>query len=154
MVSQMAAFTLAGHETTANTVTWLLWELTNHVGIQDQLRAEIAQKRQEIHERGDIDFTMDDLEAMPLLQAVVKVCLPPRLSRYRRSYKKLSQETLRYHPIAYALFRTAARDDVIPLSQPVVTTSGEVVSEIPIGKGQVIWTSLAGYNRYVWPPPG
>lgn len=73
MVSQMSAFTLAGHETAANTISWLLWELCKHPEIQERLRAEVVRKRQEINERGDPDFTMDDLEAMPLLQAAMKV---------------------------------------------------------------------------------
>ena len=73
MRSQMFAMTLAGHETTANTVTWLLWELARHAGIQDQLRQEIAEKRAEVTANGSYDFALDDLESMPLLQAVIKV---------------------------------------------------------------------------------
>lgn len=40
------------------------------------------------------------------------------------------------------------QDEVIPLSQPIETTTGEIVSEIPVGKGQMIHLSLCGYNRY------
>ena len=73
MVSQMAALTLAGHETTASTITWLLWELAKHPEFQQKLRDEISQKRVEINARGDADFTMDDLESMEYLQAAIKV---------------------------------------------------------------------------------
>ena len=31
----MATLTLAGHETTASTITWLLWELAKHPEYQD-----------------------------------------------------------------------------------------------------------------------
>lgn len=42
------------------------------------------------------------------------------------------------------------QDEVIPLSQPIETTTGEVISEIPVGKGQMIHLSLCGYNRCVF----
>ena len=73
MVAEMNALTLAGHETTANTVTWMLFELARHPGFQDMLRAEIVQKRAEVSARGDADLGMDDLESMAYLQAAIKV---------------------------------------------------------------------------------
>lgn len=75
MVSQIAALTLAGHETTANTITWLLWELAKHPEYQEKMRAEVRQKRAEIAARGDSDFSMEDLENMVYLQAALKVRL-------------------------------------------------------------------------------
>ena len=75
MVSQMAALTIAGHETTANTLTWLLWELAKHPRFQEQMREEIRQKRKEINVGvGEgVDFKLEDLESMSFLQAVLKV---------------------------------------------------------------------------------
>ena len=73
MVAEMSALTLAGHGTTANTVSWMLFELARHPGFQDTLRAEIVQKRAEVSARGDADLGMDDLESMVYLQAVIKV---------------------------------------------------------------------------------
>ena len=73
MVSQMSALTLAGHETTANTVTWLLYELAKHPEFQDKLRVEIVEKRAEVNTRGDQDFTIEDFESMPLLLAAIVV---------------------------------------------------------------------------------
>lgn len=133
MVSQIAALTLAGHETTANTITWLLWELSKYPEYQEKMRTEIRQKRAEIAARGGVDFTMEDLESMVYLQAALK-------------------ETLRYHPIVYHLTRDAAKDDVLPLSNPIVTATGETISEIPIAAGQVIQVSICAYNRLksVW----
>ena len=58
-----------------------------------------------------------------------------------------AQETLRFHPIAYHLHRVAAKDDVIPLSDPVSGVDGSVVSEVPISAGQPIIISICGYNR-------
>lgn len=59
------------------------------------------------------------------------------------------QESLRFHPVAYAGFRQAVKDDVLPLSKPITTTTGEVISELPIPKGQKIISSIGGYNRSV-----
>lgn len=69
----MSALTLAGHETTASTVSWLLYELANHPDFQDKIREEIVQKRSELIARGDPDFSMEDLESMESLQAAIKV---------------------------------------------------------------------------------
>jgi len=51
-------------------------------------------------------------------------------------------------PIIPFLYRQADRNDVIPLSSPIMTESGQVISEIPISKGQDIIISIGGYNRY------
>ncbi|KAI0089032.1 cytochrome P450, partial [Irpex rosettiformis] len=130
MVSQMATLTLAGHDTTASMLTWLLWELAKHPKYQNHLREEIKQKREEIAERDGegVDFKMEDLESMPFLQALLK-------------------EILRFHPIAYHLARSAAKDDIIPLSEPLVTATGEIIEEIPIAKGQTFLFSVCAYNR-------
>ena len=39
-------------------------------------------------------------------------------------------------------------DDVLPLSKPLVTTSGESLAELLIPKGLRIISSLTAYNRY------
>lgn len=59
------------------------------------------------------------------------------------------QETLRYHPIAYNLLRMAGRDDVIPLEIPITLKNGEVITEIPVKKGQGVIISVCAYNRSV-----
>lgn len=69
----MSTLTLAGHETTANTIAWMLYELAKHPDYQDKMRTEIALKRAEITARGDADFTMEDLESLEYLQAAIKV---------------------------------------------------------------------------------
>ena len=75
MMAQIGALTLAGHETTANTLTWMLWELANHPDFQETLREEIREKRKEIALReSGADFSIEDLEGMQFLQAVIKVC--------------------------------------------------------------------------------
>lgn len=51
----------------------------------------------------------------------------------------------------YHLVRAASKDDVIPLSEPLVTANGKTINEIPVAKGQSIMISICAYNRYVRP---
>ena len=59
-----------------------------------------------------------------------------------------TQETLRLHPIATGLPRVAVKDDVIPLAHPIISTTGDPISEIQVKAGQVFYASFAGYQRY------
>ncbi|KAK0196692.1 cytochrome P450 [Armillaria mellea] len=128
ILGQMNTIMFAGHETTANTLSWTFLELARHPEVQDQLRAEIREKESVIFARGDTEFSVQDLDSMPYLTAVVK-------------------EVFRVHPIVHIIARTAAQDDVLPLSKPVTLTTGKTVQEIPIPKGTFIIASVAGYNR-------
>ena len=64
---------LAGHETTASTMNWLLWELSKDAEYQTLCREEIARIRAEVVARGDRDFSIADLENMPHIVAIIKV---------------------------------------------------------------------------------
>ncbi|PFH52187.1 hypothetical protein AMATHDRAFT_74464 [Amanita thiersii Skay4041] len=128
LLAQMRTIILAGHETTANCLSWTLLELSRHPEMQKHLRNEIRTMEKNIQAREDTEFSPRDYEAMPYLSAVLK-------------------ESLRYHPVAFNSFRQAADDDVLPLSTPIITVSGEVITELPIPKGTKIVTSIGGYNR-------
>ncbi|EGO00621.1 hypothetical protein SERLA73DRAFT_178475 [Serpula lacrymans var. lacrymans S7.3] len=128
LLAQMRTVLFAGHETTSNTVSWALLELARNPKIQDRLRAEIRATEVSVRARGDSEFTIADFDAMPYTIAVMK-------------------EVLRFHPVAYHVHRYAGRDDVLPLSRPMTTVSGKIVSEVPIPKGIRIIASIAGYNR-------
>jgi cytochrome P450 len=65
---------LAGHETTASSMNWLLWELSKDLEYQALCREEIANIRSQAIARGDDDLSMTDLENMPYVTAIVKVC--------------------------------------------------------------------------------
>ncbi|KAH9854395.1 PAH-inducible cytochrome P450 monooxygenase PC-PAH 1 [Lenzites betulinus] len=135
MISQMATFLLAGHETTANSMTWMLYELARHPEYQSKMREEVRAIRARVAERGDSDFSVSDLDAMTYVLAGMK-------------------EVLRLHPIVYGLVRESTRDDVLPLSTPITSTTGEVMDEIPIPKGTTCAISIWAYNRLpqVWGP--
>ncbi|PBK73356.1 cytochrome P450 [Armillaria solidipes] len=128
LLGQVNTIMFAGHETTANTLSWTFLELARHPEVQDRLRAEIREKERVIFARGDTEFSVHDLDNMPYLTAVVK-------------------EVLRFHPIVYNTARVATQNDVLPLSKPVALTTGKVVQEIAIPKGISIIVSIAGYNR-------
>ncbi|KAG1737830.1 cytochrome P450 [Suillus paluster] len=128
LFAQMRTILFAGHETTSNTVSFALLELAKHPEIQSRLRAEIWETEAAVHARGDVDFTIADFEAMTYTTAVMK-------------------EVLRYCCIVYHVHRYASQDDVLPLSQPITTRSGDVIYELPVPKGTRIVASIAAYNR-------
>ena len=76
---------LAGHETTANTLTWTWYELGRNPGVVGQLEAEVQRVV------GNRPVTVDDLPAMPHHLAVI-------------------EEAMRLHPPAYTTGRQAVRD--------------------------------------------
>jgi cytochrome P450 len=73
---------LAGHETTANALTWTWYELARNPDVLDQLATEIERL-------GDRAITVDDLANLPYNLAVI-------------------EEAMRLHPPAYATSRQAA----------------------------------------------
>jgi cytochrome P450 len=64
---------LAGHETTASTMNWLLWELSKDIEYQAICREEITRVRAQVIARGDDDFSVADLENIPHVTAIIKV---------------------------------------------------------------------------------
>ncbi|KAG2058507.1 cytochrome P450 [Suillus hirtellus] len=133
ILSQIATLLVAGHDTTASSLTWLLYELSKHPEDQQRIRDEIKAVRTSAAARGDDDLLPSDFNNMDFTNAVIK-------------------EGLRLHPIVPTLIREADSDDVIPLSQPIETRSGKIINEIPISKGQGITASICTYNRLqsVW----
>ncbi|KAK0505318.1 cytochrome P450 [Armillaria luteobubalina] len=73
LLAQMNSIMFAGHETTANTLSWTFLELAKHREVQDRLRAEIRKKEKVVFDRGDTEFSVQDLDSMPYLTAVLKV---------------------------------------------------------------------------------
>ena len=64
---------LSGHETTASTMGWLLWELSKDAEYQTLCREEIARVRSEAIARGNDDITFEDMENMPYVTSIIKV---------------------------------------------------------------------------------
>ncbi|KAI6027137.1 cytochrome P450 [Pisolithus marmoratus] len=128
ILEQMRILFIASYETTSITMTWALLELARHPDIQTKLREEL------LSFGGEPSY--DQLvTGFPYLDAIV-------------------QETLRIHPAAPDLIRQADEDDVIPLSEPVQTKSGEVVDSIAVERGTVIGISISCINcsEAIWGP--
>jgi cytochrome P450 len=79
---------LAGHETTANALTWTLFELGKHPEIVSRLLTEIDTIV------GQRDATPEDLEHLPMLLAVI-------------------EESMRLHPPAYVVGREVVKETTL-----------------------------------------
>ena len=86
------------------TMSWALYALSQNKDIQTKLREEISNITTE-------NPTMDDLNGLPYMDAVVR-------------------ETLRLYPAVASILRQAAKDDCIPLSKPFTDTKGVVHNEV------------------------
>ncbi|KAJ7328051.1 cytochrome P450 [Mycena albidolilacea] len=126
VLAQVPTFLVAGHETTA--ATWAFFELAKNAHIQMRLRNELLEV--------DTDNpSMDDLNALPFLDCVVR-------------------ETLRAHAPVTAILRVAMRDDVITLETPYIDRSGAVHDTIRLTKGQSVVVPILAMNRdsTIWGP--
>ncbi|EMD33505.1 hypothetical protein CERSUDRAFT_118080 [Gelatoporia subvermispora B] len=120
VIAQIPTLLVAGHETTSIAASWCLYTLAQQPEIQRKLREELLQVPSE-------EPTMDELNALPYLDAVVR-------------------ETLRFHsPIPYS-FREATKDDVIPLNTPYTDTRGEAHNSVKIDKGTTVIIPIAALN--------
>ncbi|KAF7336316.1 Cytochrome P450 [Mycena venus] len=122
IVAQTAIMMLAGQDTTANTLAFGLVELARAPEFQDRLRAEIHSALR----ASDGGSALYD--NMPLLNAFIK-------------------ESLRMFPTEAITDRVAVKDVVIPLTDSLITTTGERISHIPVSKGQNITLAIASYQR-------
>ncbi|KAJ6492127.1 cytochrome P450 [Mycena sanguinolenta] len=117
ITAQTSILLVAGHETTANTLAFGLLELARNPEFQKKLREELSNRQ------GNIVY-----DSLPLLNAFVK-------------------EVLRVYPAGACRERVALRDDIIPLSEGIVTTAGQHLTQIPIRKGDQVVLGLASYQR-------
>ncbi|KAF7324958.1 hypothetical protein MKEN_00538200 [Mycena kentingensis (nom. inval.)] len=126
ILDNISTFTMVGHETTAGSLCFTLWELARHPEYQERLRAEVL-----AHPR---DMSYEEVQKLEYLDAVVK-------------------EGLRLHPASPQTERVVLKDDFLPLSSPICGMSAPGVQ---IKKGQVIhipFTSM-NTNPAVWGPTG
>ncbi|KAL0570466.1 hypothetical protein V5O48_011493 [Marasmius crinis-equi] len=128
MFAEMLAILFAGHDTTANSLSWMLLELARHPEVQNKLRREIHDKERQLVSEGRAGFAAEDFESLPYLNAFMK-------------------ESMRYNPASIRINKVANADDCIPLSESIKTASGKEIKEIPVYKGQKVFISIGGYNR-------
>ncbi|KAJ3150427.1 hypothetical protein HDU89_003212 [Geranomyces variabilis] len=87
VIDEVIMFFLAGHETSANTMTWTLLKLAEHPDVVAKLRVEIQGVLGPVDRRP----TYDDLQQMPYMTQVIR-------------------ETLRIHPVAPSFGRRLLAD--------------------------------------------
>ena len=85
-------------------MSWALYALTQNKHAQTKLRQELSKLSTD-------NPTMDDLNGLPYLDAVVR-------------------ETLRLYPAVPNIVRAATKDDCIPLSKPFTDRKGIVHNQI------------------------
>ncbi|KAF9234848.1 cytochrome P450 [Melanogaster broomeanus] len=128
VLAQIPTFLVAGHESTSSAATWALYAMTVAPEVQTKLREELLSVDTETP-------SMDDLMALPYLDAVVR-------------------ETLRAHAPVPSTVRVAVKDDVLPLEKPFTDKHGVVRDAIRISKGDQIFIPILVMNRSeeLWGP--
>ncbi|KAJ6465396.1 cytochrome P450 [Mycena sanguinolenta] len=121
VADQTGIILIGGQDTTSNTLAFGLLELARNPTFQDELRAEI-------HSFLGAASGTPAYDSMPLLNAFIK-------------------ETLRVYPVGAIEERIATRDTVIPLAEEIQTTTGKLINQIPVRKGQVLNVAIASYQR-------
>ncbi|EMD33504.1 hypothetical protein CERSUDRAFT_118078 [Gelatoporia subvermispora B] len=118
---QVPTFLVAGHETTSSATAWCLYALTQAPEVQRKLREELFGLPTDLP-------TMDELNSLPYLEAVVR-------------------ETLRLHAPVAQSGKQAMKDDIVPLSKAFTDTRGEVHDTLKIDKGTHLFLPLLVLNR-------
>ncbi|KAH9973189.1 cytochrome P450 [Lactifluus volemus] len=124
ILSQVPTFLLAGHETTSSAVSWTLFALSCHPGIQANLRAELRTCPTD-------SPTLEQLNTLSYLERVIR-------------------ESLRlYAPVSFTQ-RVATHDVVIPLQKPFTDKHGSC--RITSGKGDyvVLPIRLVDCSTEIW----
>ncbi|OCH85826.1 cytochrome P450 [Obba rivulosa] len=121
ILAQVPTFLVAGHETTSTATTWCLFALTQAPAVQKKLREELLSVGTDMP-------TMDELNALPYLDAVVA-------------------ETLRVHSPVPQTARVAKRDDVVPLDKPFMDSNGKMQDTIRVPKGTFAIIPIMAVNK-------
>jgi cytochrome P450 len=64
----------AGHDTTANTTPWFLYEVAKRRDYQNILREEVKSLKEVALNRGDAELSIADYDSMKYMLAAMKVC--------------------------------------------------------------------------------
>ncbi|KDQ11802.1 hypothetical protein BOTBODRAFT_176997 [Botryobasidium botryosum FD-172 SS1] len=121
VLAQISTFIVAGHETTSSSISWTLLELARHPEMQTKLRTELASVSTD-------NLTMDELTALPYLDAVVR-------------------EALCFRAVVHGTSRIAAKDAIVPLSKPYMDVNGVLRHEVRMKKGDSVVIPISPLNR-------
>ncbi|KAG8902487.1 hypothetical protein FRC00_005950 [Tulasnella sp. 408] len=116
------------HETTATSITWLLYDLSlpQYQPVQTKLREELLTLTSERP-------AMEELNNLTYLDAVVR-------------------ENLRYRSVVDSTIRCASKDDIIPVSTPYKDRKGIERMEFRIAAGELILIPIGslGRDKAIW----
>lgn len=132
LVDQLMTFLAAGHETTASSMTWAIYMLCLHPGVQARLRQEIRERLPSIDD-GGASISSLDIDHMPYLNAVCS-------------------EVLRYFSPVPMTLREAAVDTTIQ-GRRVPKGTRIVISPAATNKDTALWgTDATKFNPDRWMP--
>ncbi|KAG0646456.1 Cytochrome P450 monooxygenase FUM15 [Hyphodiscus hymeniophilus] len=126
LIDQITTFLLAGHETTAVSMTWACYGLCQHPEVQTRLRNEIRGRLPS--PAGADDITSLDIDRIPYLKAVCN-------------------EVLRYYDVFVWTRREAAVDTSL-LGQPIPKGTAMVIPFRAIHRDKSLW----GHDADVFNP--
>lgn len=130
ILDEIAVMLLAGHETTASVLSWLLWELADMPDDQDTIGRLIRER----------DTQQSD--TAPLDQGAQQ-------DKVQRWLSALTQESLRlYPPIAFLLRETT--QEVLLRGKPIPAESFVVVSPWTIQRQQRLWQDPDRFDPTRW----
>ncbi|ESK92562.1 cytochrome p450 [Moniliophthora roreri MCA 2997] len=118
LLENISTLLMVGHETSAGTVIFTLFELAQNPKAQAKLRQEIRQAG---------TLTHDTILNLEYLDAVVR-------------------EGLRLYPPSPRTERVSLCDDVIPLGKPILTQDGTYIRSLPVKAGQSFHISFTAMN--------
>jgi cytochrome P450 len=131
MLDEISVMLLAGHETTASVLSWLLWELADMPDEQDTL-GQLLMREPALRQSEAVPADPD-----------------PRQNLAQRRLAALIQESLRlYPPIAFLLRET--RRDVVFRERPIPADSFMVVSPWIIQRHRHLWQNPDVFDPGRW----
>ncbi|EPT01078.1 hypothetical protein FOMPIDRAFT_1121281 [Fomitopsis schrenkii] len=121
VIEQMSVIISAAMDTTSSVLSRDLQILAENLDIQEKLRQEL------LNARAADGLTHDELNRLQLLDSVCR-------------------ETLRVYPPVTNLFRNVTKDTVLPLTEPIYTTDGSRMDNIPVPAGTQLLIGFLGCN--------
>ena len=115
------------------TTSYILYELARNPEIQSKLREEVRGMEKQI--------SAESINKLAYLDAVVKegyvsVLISIACIHFTMVVFTLLH-SLRIHPAGPLTQRMALRDDIIPLTEPIVSENGEILRSVRVRAGQV-----------------
>ncbi|KAF4617777.1 hypothetical protein D9613_006307 [Agrocybe pediades] len=130
VIGQMSTLTAAATDTTSNALARILHILAQNQDAQERLLQEISEAKE-----AAAQFDYDQLISLPYLDAICR-------------------ETLRLYSPVSMIPKTARKDTVLPLSNPIKGLDGSEIREIPIPANTNVIVGIMASNRNpeLWGP--